>query len=453
MEKSENNSEIEKKILGILIHSQSARNQSLKQIKADDFLTAENKVIFQAIFDLATKHQKDFDLLILANFLKKQGQLSSQRIDVYLGEIAETFISDQFLSQYCQNLIENSTIFQIKKKLYEWNKYLSNKKNTSKQILQKISLQVKELSDFYSRNVGMLESLNSVIDQVVANWKGFQDNIQTISCTTGLAALDEKTQGFQKGDLIILAARPSMGKTALALKIAISNSANHESEKNPGDIIIFSLEMSSFQLVQRVLFSYLPQTNLRFLQSEDYQKINTFKRQLGFSNVFVDTSMAIDVHSIVFKLRSWIRQRPIKLVIIDYLQLLKPTASEKFDNRNLEIAYWTRILKEVARELNIPILCLSQLSRYVEKRDDKRPLLSDLRDSGSIEQDADLVLFLYREDYYRRKDAKSEEKKKAEDKSSPSMAEVIIAKHRNGPTGVVKLVFIPSKVTFYDYGE
>lgn len=150
--------------------------------------------------------------------------------------------------------------------------------------------------------------------------------------------MDKKIHGFQKGDLIILAARPSMGKTALALKVAVNNTLDYANDTR-GDVIIFSLEMSSYQLVQRILTSHLTEVNLRSLKNTDYFKIDQFTNKLDKTPIFVDTSMAIDVHSIAFKLRAWVQKRSIRLVIIDYLQLLKPVLAQKFDNRNLEIAY------------------------------------------------------------------------------------------------------------------
>ena len=441
--------EIEQKILGILIGSQTARHRKLSQIKRDDFAQSQNQIIFQAIVDLSTDVAKNFDLTLLSNYLKKQKKLSNKDIDLYLTELVEDFVSDQFLDQYLKILIDHSTIRQIQQKLKDWEKTLNTKNTQPNKLLNNIDLQVKKLIDFHTRHQGMLKPLNTIVQEVVDEWKTFQNTRHKNTCTTGFSNLDNKIHGFQKGDLIILAARPSMGKTALALNIAVSNSHNYQGKDNQGDVIIFSLEMSSYQLVQRILSSHLPKVNLRYLKKDDYQEVDRFSEKLSDTNVYVDTSMAIDVHSIGFKLRSWVQKRKIRLVIIDYLQLLKPVLAEKFDNRNLEIAHWTRILKEIARELNVPILCISQLSRYVDKRDDKRPVLSDLRDSGSIEQDADLVLFLYREVYYQKKNP-DQSQNVAKTKAEPSKAEVIVAKHRNGPTGSIELLFVPSEVTFYE---
>lgn len=441
--------EIEKQVLAVLMSSENVRHQKLMQIRSEDFLLSKNKIIFEAIRSLTTDVEQNFDLPILSNYLKKQQQMPANQVDIALGEIIELFVSDQFFDQYLKILINNSTKAQIQQKITSWNKSLTAKNTRPDQLLKQIDLQTKELTDFCSRSQIILKPLHKIVDEVVGEWKHFREQSHKITCTTGFHALDDKIHGFQKGDLVILAARPSMGKTALALKVAVKNA--YPEKDNPGDVIIFSLEMSSYQLVQRIFHSHLSEVNLRNLNATNQAKIDEFSQKLTDASLFIDTSMAIDVHSISFKLRSWVQKRPIKLVIIDYLQLLKPVLSEKFDNRNLEIAHWTRILKELARELNIPILCLSQLSRYVDKRDDKRPVLSDLRDSGSIEQDSDLVLFLYREQYYQKKSSETSTKKDdTKEKFSPNKAEVIIAKHRNGPTGIIELLFVPKKVTFYD---
>lgn len=443
--------DVEKTVLAILINSQSSRHQHLMQIKSDDFLVPKNRIIFEAILKLATDVDNNFDLLILSSHLKKTKRLPVQEIDAYLGEITESFVSDQLLADYLKILVDNSTTARIQQKLKTWAKLLTTKNVKLDKVLTQIDLQTKQLFDFYFRNQISLKPLNKIVSEVANEWKKFDTNYRKVTCTTGFPSLNEKTHGFQKGDLIILAARPSMGKTALALKVAVSNATEYTDEEDKGDVIIFSLEMSSYQLVQRILSTHLSKINLRFVKESDYQEIQQFSDDLAGTNIFVDTSMATDVHTIGFKLRSWAQKRKIRLVIIDYLQLLKPVLAEKFDNRNLEVAHWTRILKEIARELSVPVLCLSQLSRYVDKRDDKRPVLSDLRDSGSIEQDADLVLFLYREDYYQKKNVDSNNTNVSKVKSDPSKTELIIAKHRNGPIGVVDLMFIPSKVTFYEY--
>lgn len=247
---------------------------------------------------------------------------------------------------------------------------------------------------------------------------------------TGFRDLDGITAGLQKSDLIIVAARPSVGKTAFALNIA-----QNVAVRSVAPVAIFSLEMSAPQLVARMVSAEggLEANRLRIgdMGEEDWLKLADAAGVLGASNIFIDDSPGITVANIRAKCRRLKKQEGLGLIVIDYLQLIASAGRGKpGENRQQEVSEISRMLKQLARELDVPIIALSQLSRNVEQRQDKRPMMSDLRESGSLEQDADIVAFLYRDDYY---DQESEKK---------GIIEIIIAKQRNGPVGTVELVFL-----------
>lgn len=272
------------------------------------------------------------------------------------------------------------------------------------------------------------------------------DKIQRISeqgdAVTGVRSLysdlDRMTAGFQKGDLIILAARPSVGKTAFALNLAL-NAASIAS----GAIAIFSLEMPAEQLATRMLSakSHVAGQKLRTgkLDNDDWSRVNETVSELRRQKYFIDDTPGIKIGEMFAKCRTLKNEHGLAMIVIDYIQLIQ--GSGHSESRQQEVSEISRRLKALARELEVPVIALSQLSRSVEKREDKRPMLSDLRESGSIEQDADLVMFLYRDEYYKRKDE--------EEKAPTEEVELSLAKHRNGPTGLVKLMFEREINAFY----
>ncbi|KAJ6645170.1 Replicative DNA helicase [Pseudolycoriella hygida] len=300
--------------------------------------------------------------------------------------------------------------------------------------------------DFVKRSFTNLSQITSEvlknIDQIVKN-PGC-----VIGIPTGFIDLDSRLGGFRNSDLVILAGRPSMGKTAFALNLAINACSKAELTKTKQVVGFFSLEMSSVDLVARVIAMWGGVDSTRFidgkLNEENYNKIRQTVAEVNELPLFIDDSPALTISAIRSRARKLKRQNNLSILFIDYLQLIKCT--EKVDNRSLEVAEITRSLKALAKELNIPVIALSQLSRAVEQRVDKRPILSDLRESGSIEQDADIVMFIYREEYYLK--AKEPQINTIEHKEwieklnkSHNVAEIIITKHRKGPTGNVKLYY------------
>jgi replicative DNA helicase len=256
---------------------------------------------------------------------------------------------------------------------------------------------------------------------------------------TGFVDLDKLTGGFQKQDLIIVAARPSVGKTAFALNIA-QNAAAISDEP----IAVFSLEMSEQQLMQRMICAEvnLDANDLRMgdiTSDDDWGKLTTGLTKLAERNIFIADDPVVTVHDIRAKCRRLKREMGLGMIIIDYLQLIQGSSGKRGENRQQEVSEISRVLKQIARELDVPVIALSQLSRNVEQRQDKRPIMSDLRESGSIEQDADIVAFLYRDDYYNQESEKK------------NIIEIIISKQRNGPTGTVELVFLKNFNKFVNY--
>lgn len=286
------------------------------------------------------------------------------------------------------------------------------------------------------------EVVSSVIDEIT-RLRSTTDHVTGVK--TGYIDLDRMTNGFQRGDLIILAARPAMGKTAFALNLALN-----ASQYNPGAVAIFSLEMPAEALMKRIMSakSQVESNKLRSgnMSDEDFNKLNESAGELMKSKIFIDDSSNIKIAEIYSKCRKLKSEHGLDMVVIDYLQLISGSGRGGGDNRQQEISEISRSLKGLAREMECPVISLSQLSRAVESRPDKHPMLSDLRESGSIEQDADIVMFLYRDDYYNKD-------KTEEEQNLPERTDVDIAKHRNGATGRVELAFSKSISAFFNYTE
>ena len=296
-----------------------------------------------------------------------------------------------------------------------------------------------------SRKATEFKSSKEVISNVIqelTKLRSFSDHVTGIK--TGYD-LDRMTNGFQRGDLIILAARPAMGKTAFALNLAM-----RAAQFNSGAIAIFSLEMPAEALMRRIISAHSEVESFKLrsgnMSDEDFNKINEAAGDLSGAKLFIDDSSNIKIAEIYSKCRKLKSEHGLDMVVIDYLQLISGSSRSSGDNRQQEISEISRSLKGLAREMECPVIALSQLSRAVEQRPNKHPMLSDLRESGSIEQDADIVMFLYREDYYNKD-------KTEEEQNLPERTEVNIAKHRNGATGNVDLAFSKAISAFYNYSE
>ncbi|WP_342276358.1 replicative DNA helicase [Spiroplasma endosymbiont of Nebria brevicollis] len=435
-----NNAEIN--VLSAMIQSSPACESALNSLAPNDFTISANQTIFKTITNLY-RNNSGIDTTTIAEELVKQNNLDKIGGIQYLSSLVGQYITDANLKEHINILIERTTKRQLESALKNIGKELQGEKSIT-DILVNAEAQIVQVSN--ERNNEELLPISAHIDEVVTKIEQLQKSTVNITGTSsGINNLDIVTSGFQKGDLIILAARPSMGKTALALNFAL-NAANEQENENDA-VVIFSLEMPKDQLITRMIscqghFDANRLRNKSKFTSADWNRISATAEQLKQKNIIIDDTPGLRVLELQTKLRKLARENNIKLVIIDYLQLLTGRDSE---SRQQEVSNISRSLKILARELKVPIICLSQLSRLVERREEKRPLMSDLRESGAIEQDADIIMFLYRDDYYKEKT--SEESTVQES----NIAEILISKHRNGPTGKVVTIFIPKWGKFENY--
>lgn len=416
--------EAEQSVLGAMILDREAINIAVEIIKPEDFYKEAHKEIFEAIINLYNKNEP-VDLITLAEELKRRATLENVGGVTYLADLSSGVATTANTKYYCKIVEEKSILRRLIKSCNDV--ILKSYEDTEEvnAIIEKAEKSIFDITQgrhregFAPINEVLLKSF-SKIEERAAN----QDALTGV--TTGFIDLDFKLSGFQKSDLILLAARPSMGKTAFALNLA-SNAAL----KGGASVAIFSLEMSKEQLVQRMI-SATAHVDLqkiisgRLSEDEWIQIINAMG-PLSQAKIFIDDTAGISLMEMKAKCRRLKIEKGLDLVLIDYLQLMQ--SESRHENRQQEISAISRGLKALAKELECPVVALSQLSRAPELRSDHRPILSDLRESGAIEQDADVVLFLYRDEYYN-----PETEKK-------NIGEVIIAKHRNGPTGSVELVF------------
>ncbi|QVK09253.1 replicative DNA helicase [Mycoplasma mycoides] len=425
----------ERFVLGVAMSFSNALADIVSVLKVDDFSIPANKYIYQAIIDLNNKN-KSISPISVINRLEAINKLEQVGGDVVVYEIAAENYTDQGLEEYIDIIHKAGVIRKLDIVIKEL-EIKRNNSNTDVDELLKVA-QTKLLDIDLSIKRFEIEPIGEVAKRVVEKIKELEMKAEIISgVPTGYNYLDLVTSGWQESDFIILAARPSVGKTAFSLNLAF----NAAMQKYP--VAFFSLEMPAEQLTQRLFtrLTSVDSTNLRTgkgLSKQNWEKIQIAKEKLEEIPIYIDATPGISTQEIRSKLYKMKRDHDIKLCVIDYLQLI--VGSQNKDRQN-EVSEISRQLKQIARETSIPIICLSQLSRRAETREDKRPMLSDLRDSGAIEQDADIVAFLYRDDYYK-KDLTDLDKEKTE---------LILAKHRNGATGTVLLRFIKDFGVFRDW--
>lgn len=425
------NIEAEKCVLGAMLIDDEAIGLAIEILDESWFYEDSHRRIYVAILDLYNNRKK-VDLVTLSDKLRTENSLDSVGGIPYLSEIIDAVPTAANAEHYAnivkekgvlRKLIRNAT--QIVNDCYET-------KGESAEVVDSAERLVFEVSDLKhrQRSVHIKDLVKNSIEKI--------DNLyQRKEHVTGLASgftdLDKKTSGFQQSDLVILAGRPSMGKSALAVSIV-----EHIGIAQKKSVAMFSLEMSKEQLVQRMLCSQARvdahKVRSGFLAPADWPKLTAAAGKLSSSKIYIDDTPAISALELRAKARRLKSQYDVELIILDYLQLMR--GSLKADNRQQEISEISRSIKALARELDIPIIALSQLSRAVESRQDHRPQLSDLRESGAIEQDADLVMLLMRDEYYN----PTEENR--------GIAELNIAKQRNGPVGIIKLSFIKEYIRF-----
>ncbi len=426
------NIEAEQSVLGSILIDRDAIIRIASYVKPDDFYISANGRVYQAILDLYNRREPT-DFVTLSDELERKGQLDDIGGIGYLSSLLNAVPTAVHVEYYGRIVERTATLrrlidagTRIVGIGYREEVATEDALDAAERALFEVS-QRRTTRDF----VSIAEVLDRFFDQIEYLQQHRGD---VVGVPTGFADLDQLTGGLQRSDLIILAARPSMGKTALALGLAYGAAVQHG--KTVG---IFSLEMSAEQLVQRLLSTEtgVDSHRLRLGQIDDseWERISRALGRLSEANIFIDDSANAAVMDVRSKSRRLQAEHGVDMIIVDYLQLM---SGRRSDNRVQEISEISRGLKGLARELNVPVIALSQLSRAVESRSDHRPMLSDLRESGSIEQDADIVMFIYRDDKY---DENSEKK---------GIAEVIVAKHRNGPVGSVNLRFFDRTARFAD---
>lgn len=431
-----NNIEAEEAVLGSILINQETIYGVSELLDIEDFYRKSHRTIFKVMLDLNTT-KKAIDIITLTDYLTHISKLEEVGGIAFITSLANKVPSTANLKHYINIVKEKSmlrNIINIAEHM-ESMSYDNEQLDTPEVILDKTEQMISRLTKKM-----IVTKVDNIQGQTLKAYMDIENIInnkdELLGLETGLYDLDNFLQGLKNSDFMILAARPSMGKTAFALNIA-----SHLSIKKDTPVVFFSLEMSSNQLIHRIFSSrgLIPLFDLKSGNLDDAhtQKLIKVSNKLSQTKLIINDEISnlMSLRSIARKLK---RENDIKLIIIDYLQLLEGTRRE---NRNLEISEISRSLKILAKELDIPIIALSQLSRSVESRQVKKPMLSDLRESGSLEQDADIVMFLYREDYY---NPETENK---------NITDVIIAKNRNGPTGTIPVYFHKEYVRFQDLAK
>lgn len=425
--------EAEKAVLGSLLLNDEPIYQVGEILAASDFYVQQHKLIFQSMVELM-RQRKRIDLVTLQDELGKRNELELAGGTIYLISLQEEIPVMGLIEQHARIIKEKAVLrelinasTQVIGRCYnQADKPLDSVIDEAERLIFQISNKRTDKS-FVQINIWLKKTFQHLSD-IKSHSKGIT------GIPSGFKMLDEMSSGFQSGDLIIAAGRPSMGKTAFALSIA-SYAARS------GYVVgFFSLEMAAEQLTLRILSSEsgIAHHNIRnaTITSDEWIQLTNVAAQLAQTKIFIDDTAAVNIMELRAKARKLKSEHNLQFLIIDYLQLIH--TDRQYENRHQEVSVISRSLKALAKELNIPILALSQLSRAVDSRMDKRPLLSDLRESGAIEQDADLIMFLYRDSVYN------------QDCEDDSAAEVIIGKQRNGPTGTVNLQFVRELTRFQD---
>ncbi|NBJ64545.1 replicative DNA helicase [bacterium c-19] len=435
--------EAEQAILGsMLVYPKVVRVVFDQGLQAEDFYLNIHQRIFHAM-NYLSENGKPIDATSLITRLQDSDELHMVGGADYILKLSDTAVSQANSAHYIE-IIKNrahlrrliETAEMIAQDAYQVDQELDDVMDQAERNILQIT-RSRKATEFKSSK----EVISNVI-QELTKLRSFSDHVTGIK--TGYD-LDRMTNGFQRGDLIILAARPAMGKTAFALNLAM-----RAAQFNSGAIAIFSLEMPAEALMRRIISAHSEVESFKLrsgnMSDEDFNKINEAAGDLSGAKLFIDDSSNIKIAEIYSKCRKLKSEHGLDMVVIDYLQLISGSSRSSGDNRQQEISEISRSLKGLAREMECPVIALSQLSRAVEQRPNKHPMLSDLRESGSIEQDADIVMFLYREDYYNKD-------KTEEEQNLPERTEVNIAKHRNGATGNVDLAFSKAISAFYNYSE
>jgi replicative DNA helicase len=426
--------EAEQAVLGGLMLSPEAINLLGDLLASDDFYLNSHRIIYRSIIELSEKNQP-FDAITIGEWLSANNLSAKAGGTEYLIDLVSQTPSAANIRAYAEIVREKSVLRQMIEAGTEIvNKGFDPEGRDIRELLSDAEQSVFRIAEQGARAkksfVAVKDAAKDAYEQII---KRFENQGSLSGLPSGFSELDELTSGLQKQDLIILAARPAMGKTTLALNIA-----EYAAVKTKKAVAVYSMEMSSGQLAQRLLSSIgrINANNLRSgsLEEEDWSRLSMAIKMLTNSKIFIDDTPALSPQELAFRARRLKRENDLGLIVVDYLQLMQVPGSK--ENRATEISEISRSLKALAKELDIPIIALSQLNRGLESRTDKRPVMSDLRESGGIEQDADIILFIYRDEYYNK------------DSQDKGLAEVIISKHRNGSTGMFKLKFFGEYTRF-----
>lgn len=424
--------EAEQAILGSMLTDKDAVISAIEVLKEDDFYREDNKLIYSAILNLYNRAEP-IDIITVKAELEAMGKFEQVGGLEYLAELPEKVPTTANSSKYIKIVEEKSTLRNLIKTANEIIELGYDPTEDVEDIME--GAEKKIFNIMQNKNQKGYSAMKDILVDSFTQLEELYNRKQHITgVPTGFADLDYKTAGFHSSDLILIAARPAMGKSAFALNIATNAAVR---AKVP--VAIFSLEMSKEQMVNRILCSeaMVDSNKVRTgkLEDDDWTKLAEAIGPLSEAEIYIDDTPGISVMEIRAKCRKLKLEKNIGMVVIDYLQLVQGS-NKKNGSREQEISEISRSLKILAKEIGVPVVALSQLSRAVEQRPDHRPMLSDLRESGAIEQDADIVMFLYRDDYYN------------QDTDKKGIAEVILAKHRGGSTGTVELLWLGSYTKF-----
>ena len=424
--------EAEQSVIGSMLMGREAIMTASEMLTSDDFYQRQYGIIFDAILELSNEG-KAVDVVTLQNRLREKDVPPEISEMEFMRDLLNTVPTSANIKHYAGIVSEKA----ILRRLIRLTEEIENECYLNREPVEEIldTTEKKMFQLLQQRDSGDMVPIRQVVMDTLENIeKASRTKGNVTGLPTGFTDLDYKTSGFQNSDLILVAARPSMGKTAFVLNIA-----QYMAFKKDLSVAIFSLEMSKQQLMNRLLSmeSRVNSQSMRTgnLKDEDWSKLIESAGVIGDSNLIIDDTPGITVRELRSKCRRYKLEHGLDIIMIDYLQL-RSGGGRGSDSRQQEISEISRSLKALARELNVPVVALSQLSRAVESRTDHRPMLSDLRESGAIEQDADVVMFIYRDDYYKK------------DSDMKGIAEIIIAKQRNGPIGTVNLVWLPDYTKF-----